>query len=386
MPELEQSPRRGARAGAVYIPGDRLSRGGALAVYGRGAGWDHRGVFERFTERARLVVVRAQEETRAFKHNYIGTEHILLGPLREEEGLAARVLESLDVTVERVHAGIVCIVGSGEEVTSGQIPFTPRAKKVLELALREGLSLGHAYIGTEHILLGLVCEDEGVAARILLDLDASSEKIRIEVIRMLSGSGEELTSGQSPSRSSPSADRELEEQIESARGEREAALEAQDFEKAAALRDKERKLTNRRVQISEPRLGPPRRVGRFHAEGARPVLVWDRATMLWRPEGLELPFPCTWARARSRASPPTRFGAKSRSRVCGTRSGAAGWPSPLPPCSSTSIRPCYGGCLTPRSSELGTCAAKNRSAWRTSCVDCEPIRPQRIKRHARGHV
>ena len=142
--------------------------------------------------------------------------------------------------------GLSCIVGSGEEVTSGQIPFTPRAKKVLELALREGLSLGHDYIGTEHILLGLVCEDEGVAARILLDLDASSEKIRIEVIRMLSGSGEELTSGQSPSRSSPSADRELEEQIESARGEREAAIEAQDFEKAAALRDKERKLTNRR--------------------------------------------------------------------------------------------------------------------------------------------
>src|SRR5271157_972271 len=144
-------------------------------------------MFERFTERARQVVVLAQEEARTLKHNYIGTEHILLGLLREEEGLAARVLESLDITVERVRAQVVRIVGSGEEVTSGQIPFTPRAKKVLELALREALSLGHNYIGTEHILLGLIREDEGVAARILLDLDAEPEKIRNEVMRTLSG-------------------------------------------------------------------------------------------------------------------------------------------------------------------------------------------------------
>ena len=152
-------------------------------------------MFERFTERARQVVVLAQEEARTLKHNYIGTEHILLGLLREEEGLAARVLESLDITVERVRAQVVRIVGSGEEVTSGQIPFTPRAKKVLELALREALSLGHNYIGTEHILLGLVRENEGVAARILLDFDADSEKIRNEVIRMLSGPGGRQRSG-----------------------------------------------------------------------------------------------------------------------------------------------------------------------------------------------
>jgi ATP-dependent Clp protease ATP-binding subunit ClpC len=154
-------------------------------------------MFERFTERARQVVVLAQEEARTLKHNYIGTEHILLGLLREEEGLAARVLESLDITVERVRAQVVRIVGSGEEVTSGQIPFTPRAKKVLELALREALSLGHNYIGTEHILLGLVRENEGVAARILLDFDADSEKIRNEVIRMLSGPGSRQRSGSS---------------------------------------------------------------------------------------------------------------------------------------------------------------------------------------------
>ena len=143
-------------------------------------------MFERFTERARQVVVLAQEEARTLKHSYIGTEHILLGLLREGEGAAAQVLESLDITVERVRAQVVRIVGSGEEVTSGQIPFTPRAKKVLELALREALSLGHNYIGTEHILLGLVRENEGVAARILLDFDADSEKIRNEVIRALS--------------------------------------------------------------------------------------------------------------------------------------------------------------------------------------------------------
>ena len=167
-------------------------------------------VFERFTERARQVVVLAQDEARALKHNYIGTEHILLGLLREEEGLAARVLESLDITVEEVRAQVARIVGQGDEVTSGQIPFTPRAKKVLELALREALSLGHNYIGTEHILLGLVRENEGVAARILLDFDADAEKIRNEIIRMLSGPGRR---GQAPGRA---RGREVEE-LEAAR-------------------------------------------------------------------------------------------------------------------------------------------------------------------------
>jgi ATP-dependent Clp protease ATP-binding subunit ClpA len=146
-------------------------------------------VFEKFTERARQVVVLAQEEARALKHNYIGTEHILLGLLREEEGIAARVLGSFEITVERVRTQVRRIVGAGEEATSGQIPFTPRAKKVIELALREALSLGHKYIGTEHILLGLLRENEGVAARILLDFNADVARIRDEVIRMLEGPG-----------------------------------------------------------------------------------------------------------------------------------------------------------------------------------------------------
>jgi len=147
-------------------------------------------VFERFTERARQVVVLAQEEARTLRHAYIGTEHILLGLLREQEGLAARVLESLGVTLERVRELVAAIVGAGEgEVSSGQIPFTPRAKKILEMALREALSLGHNYIGTEHILLGLVRENEGVAARILLDSGAAPERIRDEVLAMLGGGG-----------------------------------------------------------------------------------------------------------------------------------------------------------------------------------------------------
>jgi ATP-dependent Clp protease ATP-binding subunit ClpC len=162
---------------------------GSSRIRGTFAGEGSSDLFERFTERARQVVVLAQDEARALKHNYIGTEHILLGLLREEEGLAARVLESLDITVEEVRAQVARIVGQGDEVTTGQIPFTPRAKKVLELALREALSLGHNYIGTEHILLGLVRENEGVAARILLDFDADAEKIRNEIIRMLSGPG-----------------------------------------------------------------------------------------------------------------------------------------------------------------------------------------------------
>jgi ATP-dependent Clp protease ATP-binding subunit ClpC len=144
-------------------------------------------VFERFTERARQVVVLAQDEARALRHNYIGTEHILLGLLREEEGLAARILESLEITVEGVRDQVARIVGSGDVPASGMIPFTPRAKRVLEFSLREALSLGHNYIGTEHLLLGLVRENQGVAIQILRDFDADAEKVRNVVIEALGG-------------------------------------------------------------------------------------------------------------------------------------------------------------------------------------------------------
>jgi ATP-dependent Clp protease ATP-binding subunit ClpC len=162
-------------------------------------------VFERFTERGRQVVVFAQDEARALKHNYIGTEHILLGLLREEEGIAAQALDAFEVTLEEVRAQVAQIVGQGDEVVSGQIPFTPRAKKVLDLALREAISLGHNHIGTEHILLALVRENGSVAMRILLDLGADAETIRDAVIGMLSGRRPRRTAKRPPQAARPAA-------------------------------------------------------------------------------------------------------------------------------------------------------------------------------------
>jgi hypothetical protein len=157
-------------------------------------------VFERFTERARQAVVLAQQEARSQRHNYIGTEHILLGLLLEGDGVAAHALEHLGVTLEGARRRLVELVGSGEEVHEGQIPFTPRAKKVMELSLRESLSLDHNHIGTEHILLALAREDEGVAARILLDFGADPDKVRSVVMHMLSGKGGPGGAGEHASR------------------------------------------------------------------------------------------------------------------------------------------------------------------------------------------
>ncbi|MEU8221566.1 ATP-dependent Clp protease ATP-binding subunit [Kribbella sp. NPDC048915] len=144
-------------------------------------------MFERFTDRARRVVVLAQEEARMLSHNYIGTEHILLGLIHEGEGVAAKALESLGISLEAVRSQVEEIIGQGQQAPSGHIPFTPRAKKVLELSLREALQLGHNYIGTEHILLGLIREGEGVAAQVLVKLGADLNKVRQQVIQLLSG-------------------------------------------------------------------------------------------------------------------------------------------------------------------------------------------------------
>jgi ATP-dependent Clp protease ATP-binding subunit ClpC len=147
-------------------------------------------VFERFTERARHVVVLSQDEARALQHDYIGTEHLILGLVRAEEGLASRVLVDLGVTLDEARTEVVRVVGQGDEIRTGQIPFTPRAKRVLELSIDEGLSLGHNYVGTEHLLLGLVRENEGVASHILRErFDLDADEIRNEVIRTLSGPG-----------------------------------------------------------------------------------------------------------------------------------------------------------------------------------------------------
>ena len=143
-------------------------------------------MFERFTDRARRVVVLAQEEARMLNHNYIGTEHILLGLIHEGEGVAAKALESLGISLEGVRQQVEEIIGQGQQAPSGHIPFTPRAKKVLELSLREALQLGHNYIGTEHILLGLFSDAEGFAARVMDDAGVTYDAVRRRIIAMLS--------------------------------------------------------------------------------------------------------------------------------------------------------------------------------------------------------
>jgi ATP-dependent Clp protease ATP-binding subunit ClpA len=205
-------------------------------------------MFERFTDRARRVVVLAQEEARLLNHNYIGTEHILLGLIHEGEGVAAKALESLGISLEAVRAQVEEIIGQGQSAPTGHIPFTPRAKKVLELSLREALQLGHNYIGTEHILLGLIREGEGVAAQVLVKLGADLSRVRQQVVQVLGGyaGGEDVGARMRLVRMTVPDDlREAEEQLAQVRREKEAAIQAQDFEKAATLRDQEKQLLPR---------------------------------------------------------------------------------------------------------------------------------------------
>ncbi|MTA30071.1 MAG: NDP-hexose 4-ketoreductase, partial [Actinobacteria bacterium] len=144
-------------------------------------------MFEKFTDKARRVVVLAQEEAKLLNHNYIGTEHLLLGLIHEGEGVAAKALEALGISLEPVREQVQEVIGQGQTPPTGHIPFTPRAKKVLELSLREALQLGHSYIGTEHLLLGLIKEGEGVAAQVLTKLGADTNKVRSQVVQLLSG-------------------------------------------------------------------------------------------------------------------------------------------------------------------------------------------------------
>jgi ATP-dependent Clp protease ATP-binding subunit ClpA len=209
-------------------------------------------MFERFTDRARRVVVLAQEEARLLNHNYIGTEHLLLGLIHEGEGVAAMVLESLGISLEAVRAQVEEIIGQGQSAPTGHIPFTPRAKKVLELSLREATQLGHNYIGTEHILLGLIREGEGVAAQVLVKLGADLSRVRQQVIQVLSS----YVGGKAPAEQAgartrlvrmtvPEELREAEVELAQVRRKKEAAIEAENFEQAATLRDQERQLLRR---------------------------------------------------------------------------------------------------------------------------------------------
>jgi ATP-dependent Clp protease ATP-binding subunit ClpC len=234
-------------------------------------------MFERLTDRARRVVVLAEDEARQLDHNHIGTEHLLLGLARVGEGVAARALESLGIGLEAVRQQVEEAIGRGEQAPAGRIPFTPRAKKVLELALREAMALGHHYVGTEHILLGLLREGEGVAAQVLVRLGADLTVVRQRVIQLLQGyqGMDGPGSGRSARRSGRAGRRQrgllpeildrvesidaqlsdigqrvgagppvtdLDQQVARARRGKEAAAAAEDYEQAAALRDRQREL------------------------------------------------------------------------------------------------------------------------------------------------
>ena len=218
-------------------------------------------MFERFTDRARRVVVLAQEEARMLSHNYIGTEHILLGLIHEGEGVAAKALESLGISLEAVRAQVEDIIGQGQQAPSGHIPFTPRAKKVLELSLREALQLGHNYIGTEHILLGLIREGEGVAAQVLVKLGADLNRVRQQVIQLLSGyQGKETASAGAPSESgAPSSSLVLDQFGRNlTQGAREGKLDpviGREKEIERVMQVLSRRTKNNPVLIGEPGVG-----------------------------------------------------------------------------------------------------------------------------------
>jgi ATP-dependent Clp protease ATP-binding subunit ClpA len=206
-------------------------------------------MFERFTDRARRVIVLAQEEARLLNHNYVGTEHLLLGLAHEGQGVAAKALELLGIRLEALRSQVESIIGQGQMAPSGHIPFTPRAKKVLELSLRESKQLGHNYIGTEHLLLGLIREGEGVAAQVLVKLGADQARVREQVIQLLSGSAGGPEAAEQAGAGTrlvpmtvPEDLREVEEQLAQVRRQKEAAIDAEDFERATALRDQERQL------------------------------------------------------------------------------------------------------------------------------------------------
>jgi len=216
-------------------------------------------MFERFTDRARRVVALSQEEARRLDHSYIGTEHILLGLCREGGGVAARALESLDISLDVVRQQVEELIGRGQQPPSGHIPFTPRAKKVLELSLRESQQLGHNYIGTEHILLGLIREGDGVAAQVLVRLGADLNRVRQQVVQLIHGrppregapgpevqnrldtvEGRLAALEQRVGTGSDTSN--LDEQIDSVRREKESAIDVQDFAQATALRNQETEL------------------------------------------------------------------------------------------------------------------------------------------------
>ena len=258
-------------------------------------------MFERFTDRARRVVVLAQEEARMLSHNYIGTEHILLGLIHEGEGVAAKALESLGISLEAVRAQVEEIIGQGQQAPSGHIPFTPRAKKVLELSLREALQLGHNYIGTEHILLGLIREGEGVAAQVLVKLGADLNRVRQQVIQLLSGfQGKETAAAGAPQEGAPSSSLVLDQfgrnYTQAAREGKLDPVIGREKEIERVMQVLSRRTKNNPVLIGEPGVGQDR-LRRGSCPGDRPRRrpgdAQGQADLLARPRlpGRRLPLP-----------------------------------------------------------------------------------------------
>jgi hypothetical protein len=275
-------------------------------------------MFERYTDRARRVVVLAQEEARMLEHGYIGTEHLLLGLIHEGDGVAAKALEAMGINLDAVREQVEAIIGRGEHSPSGHIPFTPRAKQVLELSRRESDQMGHHYIGTEHILLGLVREGDGVAAQVLVKLGADLNRVRQQVLQVLHGRTVESPSGEGVWRRARGAragvtedvlarfdamDRRLaaierwvgmgpdvrdaEMKIAQLRRDKESAIDSQDFEAAAALRDREKRLLDDKAREERRWVADPGDRPSLAEEFERLSAELDRLGAMLRDHGID---------------------------------------------------------------------------------------------------
>jgi Clp amino terminal domain, pathogenicity island component len=333
-PQVRFAPRRAVRMlgyaadmlrGTIMTPGSahgqisRLSPAVDLLfpVDGRGRGGAEKGgvrMFERYTDRARRVVVLAQEEARRLDHNYIGTEHILLGLLHEGGGVAARALESQGISLEAARQQVEEIIGKGQRPPSGAMPFTSRMKKVLELAAREADALGNDHVGSEHMLLGLLREGEGVAIQMLIRLGADPAKVRDQVLQLLRGQAERDVAAEDSRRARarlsddaltriesldgrltaierwvgmrPDLD-DLDQEIAQVRREKEAALERQELETAAVLRDTEIQLLARRDKKEKQWIGRAAGGPSFAGELARVNAELERLRAILRDRGIE---------------------------------------------------------------------------------------------------
>ncbi len=240
------------------------------------------GMFVRFTDRARRAVHLAQEEARLLRHDHVGAEHLLLGLLYEGEGVAVKALESLGISLHGVRDQVEEIIGHGQGPAAGHLPFTPRAKKVLELSLREALALGHHYIGTEHLLLAVLREGESVAAQALARLGADHAGVRERVLSLLTSTCEQADrQGQLVDDLAEAA-----EQLTQVQRQKEAAFDAGDLDSAAALRDREKQLRADKLRL-EDQLEPGRHIQAVIAENQQARRELDRLRDLLREHGIE---------------------------------------------------------------------------------------------------